>query len=41
MFERYVAELGDYRTNRYQPDDATRGEILGRWKWYAEHYGYA
>jgi hypothetical protein len=39
--ERYVASLGDYRTNRYEPDAETRDQILTRWNWYAENYGYA
>ena len=38
--EGYLKELGDYRTNRYEPDDETRNKILSRWKWYAENYGY-
>ncbi|MCG8587095.1 MAG: sulfotransferase [Pirellulales bacterium] len=39
--QRYVSDLGDYRTNRYDPDEATRTTILQRWQWYAEQYGYA
>jgi hypothetical protein len=36
-----AAKQGEYQTNRYELDDATRQQIARRWAWYLAHYDYA
>lgn len=37
----YLESVGDYKTNRYELDDAVRDEIARRWAPHIRRYGYA
>jgi hypothetical protein len=38
--ERYLAEVGDYQTNRHQIEPQWRDQVARRWQPYFERYGY-